>query len=65
MEEEVRDELKKCDSFLEMVKVANQYFEMDKKLSNIAKGMIVQYLPKLMAMTRIKKRKMWQDADVQ
>lgn len=49
-------ELKECNTFLEMVTVCNKYYCLDRKLGKIAKLTIIKQLPRMLRVIGAKKR---------
>lgn len=59
-EKEMKARLKACRTFPEMLHVYGEYYDITKKLGGIAKGLIINSLPKIRTVAGFKERLKWE-----
>jgi hypothetical protein len=56
MDAKIKQQLQGCSTLNEMLDVLNEYYDMDKPLLPIAKGLIINKLPSIIVTTGTPKR---------
>ena len=60
--ENINKRLKGCNSFLDMVHVLRDFYEIDGKLGVISKGIVIHQFPRLLKRIGIKEKPEWKRA---